>query len=65
MKKQYFVPKLRIHGSVDDITGAFGNESFTDTVFASDGVTELETDRGSVDGILIPCKDAPDPNVCT
>ena len=62
MKKTYHVPELRVHGSVEEITGAFGDEAFTDTIFMSDGVSE--TDRGSVDGILVPCPDSPNPELC-
>lgn len=33
MKKAYNAPKLTIHGSVEEITQAFGQTSTSDTVF--------------------------------
>lgn len=60
MKKTYFVPELKVHGSVEEITGAFGNENITDTIFNADGTVRGQ-DVGSRDGVVVPCDEAPDP----
>jgi hypothetical protein len=61
MKKTYFVPELKVHGSVEEITGAFGSEHVTDTIFNSDGTVRGTGEPGSRDGIIVPCDVAPDP----
>jgi hypothetical protein len=53
-KKPYYAPKLKVHGSIEDITTAFGNEQFTDTIFESDGTTVRGSGIGSEDGIVTP-----------
>lgn len=53
-KKPYHAPELKVHGSVEDITNAFGNERLTDTIFESDGTTPRGSGMGSQDEILVP-----------
>ena len=53
MKKAYRSPELRVHGSVDEITGAFGSENLQDTIFNSDGTVRGQGD-GSQDGVVVP-----------
>lgn len=53
MKKAYRSPELRVHGSVDEITGAFGTADQADTIFNSDGTVRGEG-TGSQDGVVVP-----------
>lgn len=52
MKKTYTTPKLIIHGTVDEITQAFGPASVQDTIFF--GGTPIAHGTGSQDGVVVP-----------
>ncbi|MER3490962.1 MAG: putative RiPP precursor [Mastigocladus sp. ERB_26_2] len=62
MKKTYSTPMLIAHGSVEDITQAFGNKQLTDFLFFNgsnipdtDGTDDGGTPaQGSIDGIIHP-----------
>ncbi|WP_156481632.1 lasso peptide [Anabaena sp. 4-3] len=51
MKKAYNAPQLTIHGSVENITNAFGNPAINDTFHY--GSTAFAA-NGSVDGVVVP-----------
>jgi hypothetical protein len=52
MKKSYNTPKLTIHGTMDEITQAFGNSPATDTIYI--GGKPFGSSTGSVDGDIVP-----------
>jgi hypothetical protein len=52
MKTAYETPKLSVHGSAEQITQAFGNQSLNDTVFFPDG-RQFDAE-GSRDGDVVP-----------
>jgi len=58
MKKQYHVPTLTVHGSVESITQMFGNSSRKDFLFFSGGSVSIGT-TGSEDGFPVPCSTNP------
>ena len=60
----YQTPSLSVFGRVDEIHKAFGNKNQQDTIFNSDG-TVNGPDRGSIDGIIVPCNTAPPGTVCS
>ncbi|MGI8500660.1 MAG: lasso peptide [Hassallia sp.] len=57
MKKQYSIPTLTNHGSVEAITEFFGDNGRTDFLFFNGSQTSNAdgpiTSRGSIDGDLI------------
>jgi hypothetical protein len=52
MKKTYETPKLVIHGTVEEMTQAFGSASATDTIIY--GSFSFPGNGGSQDGVVIP-----------
>jgi hypothetical protein len=52
MKKAYETPQLIVHGTVEEITQAFGNPATRDTIFL--GSTVFGEHNGSQDGIIVP-----------
>jgi hypothetical protein len=55
MKKVYSAPQLIVHGSVEEITQAFGPSPQKDTVFiGGSNVQGSITSTGSVDGVIVP-----------
>jgi hypothetical protein len=53
MKKAYETPILIVHGTVEDITQFFGNQSATDTLYVA-GQVYGNGYSGSQDGQIIP-----------
>jgi hypothetical protein len=55
MKKPYIAPKLSIHGSVEEITQAFGPSPQGDVVFIGGSNVPVNIgSTGSTDGIIDP-----------
>ncbi|MBW4652684.1 MAG: lasso peptide [Kaiparowitsia implicata GSE-PSE-MK54-09C] len=56
MKKSYIAPQLTNHGSVESLTQAVGDVSFSDTVFLSASVNPVAIgdSAGSRDAIVVP-----------
>ncbi len=54
MKKAYNAPKLTIHGSVEEITQAFGQTSTSDTIFFNGQPLVGFSTTGSRDGQIVP-----------
>lgn len=56
MKKPYSAPQLIVHGNVEQLTQAFGNDSQTDTFYYTNqkGQTFGFPAQGSVDGVVVP-----------
>lgn len=52
MKKSYTTPKLTIHGTVDEITQAFGSSQTNDTIYFGNSI--FGTHNGSQDGTIVP-----------
>jgi hypothetical protein len=53
VKKTYHAPKLIVHGTVEELTQAFGNSAAADTIYWPDG-TVYGYDDGSRDGVIFP-----------
>jgi hypothetical protein len=53
VKESYQTPKLAVHGTVEEITKAFGNDSATDTIYWPDGRI-YGYDDGSRDAVILP-----------
>ncbi|MDJ0798455.1 MAG: lasso peptide [Calothrix sp. MO_167.B12] len=56
MKKPYIIPQLTMHGSIEDITQAYGRSGASDT-FEFNGKTfpgSVIGASGSRDGVVIP-----------
>ena len=55
MKKTYNTPQITVHGSVEEITQAFGPSPQKDTVIIGGANVQGEiSGTGSVDGIIVP-----------
>ena len=52
MKKTYETPELTVHGTVEELTQAFGSASAQDTIIY--GSFSFPGSGGSQDGIVIP-----------
>ena len=52
MKKPYTPPTLTVHGTVEEITQAFGGGSAQDTIYY--GRMSFPGNGGSQDGVVIP-----------
>ncbi|HXG19020.1 MAG TPA: lasso peptide [Methylomirabilota bacterium] len=52
MKKTYETPKLIVHGTVEEITQAFGAATAADTIIY--GSFSFPGNGGSQDGIVVP-----------
>ncbi len=56
MKKPYIIPQLTMHGSIEDITQAYGGDGSSDTV-EFNGETfpgSMFGASGSRDGVVVP-----------
>jgi len=54
MRKDYDTPRLAVYGTVDKITGAFGNQNARDAIFYGGVEIEGYPTNGSQDGIVVP-----------
>ena len=52
MKKEYKAPTLTIHGTIEEVTKAFGVNTASDTIFYNNRA--FPGDGGSVDGVVVP-----------
>jgi len=52
MKKAYETPKVIVHGTVEEMTRAFGTSSAADTIIY--GSFSFPGNGGSQDGIVVP-----------
>ena len=52
MKKAYATPKLVLHGTIEEMTKAFGSSSSVDTIFIGQSIYGYHT--GSQDGVVVP-----------
>jgi hypothetical protein len=55
MKKNYSAPQITVHGSVEEITQAFGPSPQKDTVYIGGSNAQGPISAtGSVDGVIVP-----------